>query len=90
MKKQFRELYRKVDEVLWTDWDPIGVNENDCCRDEYTSYVPYIVKLKIDGVDVVKIANHLYQLVNVNMGMTGNRELIFLHCKEVAQKIVEL
>jgi len=90
MKKEYKELYRKIDEILWNSWDPIGINDNECCRDEYASYTPYIVKLKLDGTDVVKIANHLCRLETVDMGITGNNDLILAHCKEIAQKIVEL
>jgi len=35
------KLYKQIDEILWKDWDPIGVyNEQGVARDEYYSYVP--------------------------------------------------
>ena len=37
-------LYRKIDDILWLDWDPIGVNDM-APRDEYQSYVPGILRL---------------------------------------------
>lgn len=90
MKKQYKELYDKIDEILWSDWDPIGINDIENIRDEYSSYVPYIVKLKLEGADIIKIANHLYQLETVSIGMTGNKELVMEHCKEIAQQIIDL
>ncbi len=28
MTGQQKELYKKIDQILWKDWDPIGVNDN--------------------------------------------------------------
>ena len=86
MKKRYKELYKKIDEILWNDWDPIGVNDIKTVMDEYTSYVPYIVNLKMKGANVEKIAKHLLQLESGSMGMSGSIE----RCGEIAQKIVEL
>ena len=33
-------LYKRIDEILWEDWDPIGVNDVEEARDEYQSYLP--------------------------------------------------
>lgn len=86
MKKRYKELYKRIDEILWTDWDPIGVNDIEEIRDEYTSYVPYIVNLKMREADIEKISKHLFRLESVAMGMTGNMK----HCRFIAQKIIEL
>jgi hypothetical protein len=81
-----KELYEKIDEILWKEWDPIGVNDNEKIRDEYQGYTPHIFSLKINGVDEIKIARHLFELETVSMGMTGNKE----YCERIAKKIVEL
>ncbi|NDV67329.1 hypothetical protein D0T66_00245 [Dysgonomonas sp. 25] len=86
MKGHYTQLYEKIDRILWYNWDPIGVNNTESIRDEYSSYVPYIVKLKMEGADAIKIANHLYQLETTSMGMGGCME----RCKEIACKIVAL
>lgn len=36
------ELYRRVDEVLYYVWDPIGVAPNAVTRDEYQRYLPEV------------------------------------------------
>lgn len=36
MTSEHKELYKAIDEVLWNDWDPIGVNDI-APRDEYQS-----------------------------------------------------
>lgn len=86
MNKQYKELYKKIDEILWNNWDPIGVNDIEAIRNEYKSYVPYIVNLKVRGADIIKITNHLFQLESVTMGMVGSKD----RCKEIAQKIFNL
>lgn len=29
-----KELYDAIDEILWKDWDPIDINDNENIRDE--------------------------------------------------------
>lgn len=77
-------LYKMIDDILWTDWDPIGVNDI-APRDEYRSYVPEILSLVKSGAVKEEIANRLYKLEKDNMGMFGSRE----HCITVANKIIE-
>lgn len=77
-------LYKKIDEILWIDWDPIGINDTPEARDEYYSYLPQIFKLKIDGADRETIAQHLDQIVTNRMGLFSNLK----HCREVADKIL--
>jgi hypothetical protein len=45
MKKVDMELFKRIDDILWFDWDPIGIND-DAPRDEYESYTPPIFSLK--------------------------------------------
>ena len=66
-----KELFAQVDKILWEEWDPIGVNDYGGSPDEYTGYVPSLVKLILDGSDISKISMLLLQHANVNMGMTS-------------------
>ncbi|WP_298546237.1 hypothetical protein [uncultured Aquimarina sp.] len=66
-----KELFVQVDMILWEEWDPIGVNNYGGPSDEYTGYVPSVVKLILDGSDIAKITKLLQQHSNVNMGMTS-------------------
>lgn len=79
-------LFVQIDRILWNDWDPIGVNDSDLATDEYRGYVPHLVKLKLEGADKIKIADHLHHVETVNIGLSGNKD----HCKEIAQKIIDL
>jgi hypothetical protein len=87
LSKKENELYKRVSRILWKDWDPIGVyNEEDEWDDEYDGYVPSIFNLLIEGRDEYKISNHLTRLASENMGLTtttGNE-----HDRKVTKKLV--
>ena len=84
MTSDQKKLYELIDEILWRDWDPIGVNKIEDVRDEYQSYTPHIFSLTIQGADKIKIAEHLYNIETIIMGMKGNKN----YCEEIAQKII--
>jgi hypothetical protein len=79
-------IAQKIDEILWFDWDPIGVNDYTEARDEYRSYVPEIYDLKISGADREMIAERLYKIEAERIGLNGDRE----RCRVIADKIIEL
>lgn len=84
-KGKYKELYQTIDEILWTDWDPIGVNDV-ASRDEYQSYIPSILNLKIKGADSETIANKLHEIEIDTIGVLGNID----KCRKVADKISKL
>jgi hypothetical protein len=43
------ELYRRVDEVLYYRWDPIGVAPSLVTRDEYQGYLPKVFTMLHEG-----------------------------------------
>jgi hypothetical protein len=80
-------LLLAVQEVLFREWDPIGVNANASCRDEYDSYARTICGWLRGGVDEYKLAAHLTQLQRVSMGMSVIDES--LH-RRVARRLLGL
>lgn len=68
-----KQLYRKIDKILWKEWDPIGINDIKVVIDEYRSYTPHIFSLTIHGADKIEIAEHLFMLETINMSMAGNK-----------------
>jgi hypothetical protein len=76
-------VYKKIDDILWFDWDPIGVNEFGP-RDEYQSYVPEIFKLVKTNADRQQIAERLFKLETETIGMGGSME----NCLFVAEKLL--
>jgi len=77
-------LYKKIDDILWFDWDPIGINDL-APRDEYQGYVPEIFRLVKAKADRQEIANRLYQFETENMGIGGTIE----NCLTIAEKILK-
>ncbi len=51
MSLEHKRLYKFIDELLWSEWDPIGVNEFEEARDEYQSYTHQVFGLKINMAD---------------------------------------
>ena len=78
-------LYKKIDDILWFDWDPIGINDT-APRDEYQSYVPEIFGLVKANADRKEIANTLFRLETEKMGMRGT----FENCLTIADKILQV
>lgn len=77
---------RKIDEILWFDWDPIGINEIDDARNEYEGYVPEIFHLKKASTNSEEIAMCLFKIETERIGLSG----MFENCLAVAEKIVRL
>lgn len=59
-----------VRELLYREWDPIGVNQHPQCRDEYDGYAPELVRLLLSGADEHKLASRLAEFQRVSMGMS--------------------
>ena len=80
------KLYKNIDEILWNEWDPIGVNEVVEARDEYYAYLPEVFRLKNENADKEAIAQYLFKVETERMGMSGNIE----NCRRVADIISHL
>jgi len=83
-----KELWKKIQKILWENWDPIGVYEaGSDWDDEYDSYVPNIFRLAIEGNDHVLIAASLTATINKNIGLSAgdNNE----HDIKIAKLIVQ-
>ena len=75
--------YQKIDDILWYDWDPIGINDI-APRDEYQSYTPQIFNLLKTGRNRGTIAELLSKIETGNMGLVGNME----KCLKIADRIL--
>ncbi len=65
------ELYSRLDEILWTEWDPIGVNDDERARDEYYGYLPGLLRLVLDGASATQIAAYLHGITTQQMGLSS-------------------
>ena len=66
----YRFLRKELDDLLWTKWDPIGVNDMAEALGEYDAYAATISDMLIDGEDVKRIADYLIWAASVNMGLS--------------------
>ena len=80
------ELYQGIDEILWNDWDPIGINLLPSSRDEYQDYIPVIFKLVMKNVTSLELEQYLDDVVKNRMGLRSSKK----SNKPVAEKIIEL
>ncbi len=67
-------LYKKIDEILYKDWDPIGVSDFDGPLDEYHGYLPQVFGLALSSDDPQQIAEYLTRVTVDRMGMSPARE----------------
>jgi len=77
LSSQEQELWNRISRILWKNWDPIGVYEEDSeWDDEYNSYVPHIFRLAVEGCDHIRIAASLSLTIRHNIGLsaTDNNE----------------
>ncbi len=79
-----KTLYKSVSEILWRDFDPLGMSQTGP-TDEYESYIPQIFKLLINNESVEKIAEKLNSLEKKITGLNGSIE----KCRKVAERLVE-
>lgn len=79
LNEMYKGLYQMVSEVLWNDWDPIGLNDEGP-QDEYESYVPEICSMIMKKESNQDIAERLFEIETRSIGVEGNIE----HCLKVA------
>ena len=83
------ELRKRVDQVLWNVWDPIGVNSSPEARDEYRSHTKKVAEMLNNGRDAYAVADYLRQLESGWLGSANEQRLskvvslLFSHKDEV-------
>lgn len=86
LNKLDKELYGRIDEILFFQWDPLGVSYAVEVRDEYRTYTPKIYSLLKNSAIVTDIARELKRLENEWMGVAINEQ----QREEVAEILPEL
>lgn len=83
-KEKINELNQRIDEVLYYEWDPIGVSDEPCARAEYSSYTMTILKYVLTE-DLNQIANQLSKIETDSMGLTSDKDRNL----KVAQRLLD-
>jgi hypothetical protein len=79
------ELRRRIDEVLFYVWDPIGVSDEPCARGEYASYVSKALDLVEQNDDIGPISSYLADIMKSQMGLSPNKE----QCDYIAKLLLK-
>jgi hypothetical protein len=74
MSSYMEELRRRVDEILYYIWGPIGVAAEPSTRDEYERYVAGLISLLEKSADSKQIAAYLDDIARNRMGLQPNDE----------------
>lgn len=88
LSKEQNQLYELIDNLLWEEWDPIGVNDNPNIRDEYQSYTPQIFSLILKGGTIEDIAQKLLSIETEWIGLDDSDEQILNKNRQIAQKMI--
>ena len=80
------ELYKRIDEILFYKWDPIGISDSDWARDEYQSYLPRVFNMAMEYKSPEKIAEYLTEVTTESMGLSAAKE----HDLTIAKLIMEV
>jgi hypothetical protein len=67
------ELYRRIDEILFYKWDPIGISDLDWSRDEYQTYLPQVFQLTLTNDNPKPIAEYLTWVTIERMGLKSRK-----------------
>ena len=78
-------LYKRIDEILFYVWDPIGVAPEPRTRDEYEMYLPQVFKLALENEDPKLIADYLHNITNTEIGLPSKLK----NCIETAEIILK-
>jgi hypothetical protein len=68
------QLFPAVADVLFREWDPIGVSDNEQCRDEYNGYARALTRLLLEGADEYKLVSRMRDFTR-GMGISRPDEL---------------
>ena len=75
----------EIKNLLWEEWDPIGVNYNPNLSDEYDSCADEIYAMLRRGADAEEIARYLSWVVTALMGLgTDDRHSVTIATKALA------
>ncbi|MFT6100350.1 MAG: hypothetical protein ACJAYF_002904 [Arenicella sp.] len=79
-------LYKRIDEVLFYQWDPIGISKSAWARDEYQVYLDVIFDLVLNNDTATEVAEYLNTVSTQTMSLNSAAE----HDSEVAEFLLEL
>jgi hypothetical protein len=81
------QIQNSIRQILFYDWDPIGISKDSTWDDEYDAYIAPIYRILVGTRSEDEIVNRLLQMERDSMhGAREEREAL----RPVAQKLLEL
>jgi hypothetical protein len=80
--RRARDIQREIAAILLRTWDPIGIQDEPGCLDEYDGYVGGVYRLLASGADDGALVEHLAGLESREMGLPARDP-------QTLQKVVE-
>jgi len=69
---KYERFYQSIEDILINHWDPLGISDLDCPRDEYRGYVPIIYKLALEAGSREDLIEHLNRIAREVVGVETN------------------
>ena len=67
--KRAAEIQNSIRQVLFRDWDPIGVGENPALRDEYDTYIAPVYRILVGSRSEQEIVEFLFRTAHDTIGV---------------------
>jgi hypothetical protein len=87
IKTLYAAVHERADEILQYMWDPIGVGHMPEARDEYSSYVPQVVRLLIEERSQQDLVRYLHDIESVHMGLSVTQDSV-AHTEKTAATLI--
>lgn len=78
-------MWHAIHDILWNEWDPIGVNQYSVASDEYDNYIPQLIQLLESAADQYKLTQYLAMIESKAMGLDERPE----RNHKIAARLVE-
>jgi len=90
-KQKHREFRKIVGQILWEEWDPIGVSKlEDWPDDEYASYTGTVCSKLWNNEGKQEILDYLYWAENENMGLDCTKQQADNKNTPLVEKIIAI
>lgn len=80
----------RLKDPLWEEWDPIGVNETDCPRDEYDSYALKIQSMLMSNSSRDEVLSYLVWLRTEYIGISKKGDPATVADQRVADRAIKI
>jgi hypothetical protein len=85
--KRAAEIQDAIRQVLFRDWDPIGVNDNRSLQDEYDAYIAPVYRILSGSRSEQELVDFLFQTEGESMGLQCDSAE---RLRPIARRLLEL